>query len=99
LGGGFEGQDLRGAAAAPPPMRDEAELVRCREMMKLSTVHSSSESENERLPELEEEARTELEEKSRTSKKASSSFRCLETGDAMMVEAARRDARSRRICI
>jgi hypothetical protein len=70
----------------------------CREMMKSSTVHSPSESETERLPELEEEARTELEEKSR-SKKASSSFWCTETGDAMMVDAARRDARSRRICI
>jgi hypothetical protein len=79
-------------------MRGEEELLRCRDMMKSSTVHSSSESENDRLPELEEEGRTELEEKSR-SKKSSSSFRCTETGDAMMVDAARRAPRGRRICI
>jgi hypothetical protein len=87
LDGGSEAQNLRG----------EAELLRCKEMMKSSSVHSSSESDRERLLELVEEARTEHE-KSR-SKKAPSSSRRSETGGAFKANAARRAARSRRICI
>jgi hypothetical protein len=77
--------------------RGEAKLLRCKEMTKSSSVHSSSESEKELLLELEEEARTE-DEKSR-SKKAPSSSRRSETGGAFKANAARRAARSRRICI
>jgi hypothetical protein len=94
LAGGSEAQNLSG----------ESERLRWREMMKSSSVRSSSssESERERLPpELEEEeSRTEQEEKSRSKKgPSSSSPRLSEAGDAVAMEAARRAASSRRICI
>jgi hypothetical protein len=84
---------LSGAATGK---RGEAETLRCREMMK---SHDSSESESE--PE-EEEVRREQEEKSRSKKGPSSSSplsRWYSEATDVSVSAARRAARSRRICI
>jgi hypothetical protein len=94
LAGGSEAQNLSGGATAGK-MGDVAETLRCREMMK---SQDSSESESEP-----EEVRREQEEKSRSKKGPSSSsplsWWCSEEAAHVLVDAARRAARSRRICM